>query len=177
RYSRVLPPLPVITRTNLAPSFCALRKNEDSAAWASLWVLPCRSTRKSIASVPRASRCLSRRSNGSRGAVGLATGGAERAGGREGGGGGEGCGLGVPGAVGGSGSGGSGCRRSGATERVTSLQSFCSCALSPRRDGLPSPALMIAAAIAPAQPAGAIFLPGSRSHSCPPHAWTCSAPA
>src|SRR5712672_2492054 len=70
----------------------------------------------SIASVPRTRRCLSRRSNASSGAVGLAAGGAERAGAREG----FGFSFALPGAVGSSGSARSGCRRSGATERVIS---------------------------------------------------------
>src|SRR5262245_41819245 len=58
-----------------------LAQEDNSAACASLWVLPSRSMRASIDSVPRARRCLSRRSNGSSPAAALAAGTAARAGG------------------------------------------------------------------------------------------------
>ena len=56
-------------------------------------------------------------------------------------------------------------RRSGATDRVISLQSLPSSALS--RRGLPSPALITLAAIARGRPAGAVFFPGFRRPVCP----------
>ena len=66
-------------------------------------------------------------------------------------------------------------RPSGATERVKWPQSLRSSAVS-RRD-LPSPALMIAAAIARGRLGGAIFSPSFHPRSCPPAAWPCPPPS
>src|SRR5262249_11326213 len=65
-------------------------------------------------------------------------------------------------------------RPSGATERVKWPQSLRSSSLS--RRGLPSSALMIAAAIARHRPAGAISSPSLHPRSCPPAAPTCPPP-
>src|SRR6516165_10823635 len=78
-------------------------------------------------------------------------------------------------AAAGGGSADAGGRRSGATERVKWPQSVRSS--SRRRRGLPSPALMIAAAIARDRPAGAIFSPWRHPRSCPPAAWPCPPPS
>ena len=61
------PPLPVTTKAILASSACAWRRKRSSAVWAWRCVMPCRSIRTSIALRPRATRCLSRRSNGASG--------------------------------------------------------------------------------------------------------------
>ena len=63
-------PLPVITSTRRAPRAPAERRKCSSAACASLCVCPCRSSRASIASLPRATRARMRRPSGVNGGGG-----------------------------------------------------------------------------------------------------------
>jgi hypothetical protein len=167
--SRARAPLPVMTRANRTPSSCALRRKRSSMACASSCVRPWRSMRASIGSLPRASRCLSRRSSGSSRGAGFGGGALTRDGGF---GWSEGAGFVLPGGDGtGVAAAGTGWRRSGATERVIRLQSVCSSAVSLRRRSLTSSAVMTATALDRGQPAGALSASGCHPRPCPPPVW------
>ena len=60
-------PLPVMTSTKVRPSMWARCRNSDSARWARVCVMPCRSSRASICLRPRESCERSRRPSGASG--------------------------------------------------------------------------------------------------------------